>query len=82
MTESKNVHPVRRKHAKKLRDGKVGLRPVCFEAPPAPEGFVHRWVRTAIRGEDDKTNLHARLREGWEPVRADVRILLISKLQP
>ena len=45
--------------------------PSMLEAPPAPEGFVHRWVRTAIRGEDDKTNLHARLREGWEPVRAD-----------
>ena len=45
--------------------------PSMLEAPPAPEGFVHRWVRTALRGEDDKTNLHARLREGWEPVRAD-----------
>ena len=45
--------------------------PSMLEAPPAPEGFVHRWIRTGIRGEDDKTNVHARLREGWEPVRAE-----------
>ncbi len=24
-----------------------------------------------VRGEDDKTNMHSRFREGWEPVRAD-----------
>jgi hypothetical protein len=24
-----------------------------------------------MRGEDDKMNVHAKLREGWEPVRAD-----------
>jgi hypothetical protein len=24
-----------------------------------------------MRGEDDKTNVHTKLREGWEPVRAD-----------
>lgn len=45
--------------------------PSALEAPEAPAGFVHRWIRTAIRGEDDKGNVHARLREGWEPVRAD-----------
>tara|TARA_Y100001938_G_C7920376_1_gene344183 strand:+ start:266 stop:652 length:387 start_codon:yes stop_codon:yes gene_type:complete len=42
-----------------------------LEAPSPPAGFVHRWVRIGIRGEDDKTNVHSRLREGWEPVRAD-----------
>lgn len=45
--------------------------PSKLEAPDAPIGFKHRWVRTAIRGEDDKTNVHSKLREGWEPVRAD-----------
>jgi len=45
--------------------------PSILEAPEAPAGFVHRWIRTAIRGEDDKGNVHSRLREGWEPVRAD-----------
>jgi hypothetical protein len=45
--------------------------PSHLDAPKAPEGFVHRWVRVAMRGEEDKMNVHNRLREGWEPVRAD-----------
>jgi len=45
--------------------------PSKLEAPETPAGYQHRWVRTHIRGEDDKTNVHAKLREGWEPVRAD-----------
>ena len=45
--------------------------PSRLEAPDPPEGFKHRWIRTASRGEDDSMNVHAKLREGWEPVRAD-----------
>ncbi len=45
--------------------------PSRLDAPEPPAGYVHRWIRTAMRGEDDKTNVHTKLREGWEPVRAD-----------
>ena len=45
--------------------------PSHLSAPPAPDGFVHRWIRVAMRGEEDKMNVNAKLREGWEPVRAD-----------
>lgn len=45
--------------------------PSTLDAPPAPEGFVHRWIRESIMGYDDKKNLSARLREGFELVRAD-----------
>ena len=45
--------------------------PAKLDAPPAPEGFEHRWIRTQLRGEDDKANVFSRMREGWEPVRAD-----------
>ena len=45
--------------------------PSRLDAPEAPAGYVHRWIRTSMRGEDDKTNVHAKLREGWEPVRSD-----------
>ena len=45
--------------------------PSHLAAPPAPDGYVHRWIRVAMRGEEDKMNVHAKLREGWEPVRAD-----------
>ena len=45
--------------------------PSRLAAPEAPAGFVHRWIRTALRGEDDKMNVNTKLREGWEPVRKD-----------
>jgi len=45
--------------------------PSSLDAPPAPEGFVHRWIRTSVMGADDKKNLSSRIREGFELVRAD-----------
>ena len=45
--------------------------PSRLAAPEAPAGYVHRWIRVAMRGEDDKMNVNTKLREGWEPVRKD-----------
>jgi len=45
--------------------------PSHLSAPDAPEGFVHRWIRVSMRGEEDKMNVNSKLREGWEPVRKD-----------
>jgi hypothetical protein len=45
--------------------------PSHLEAPEPPAGYVHRWIRVAMRGEEDKMKVHAKLREGWEPVRKD-----------
>jgi len=45
--------------------------PSQLDAPNPPEGFVHRWIRESVMGYDDKKNLSARLREGFELVRAD-----------
>ena len=45
--------------------------PSMLEAPPAPEGFKHRWIRAEVRGFDDTKNISARLREGYELVRQD-----------
>lgn len=45
--------------------------PGKLDAPEAPEGFKHRWIRASIRGEEDKSNVFGRMREGYEPVRAD-----------
>jgi len=45
--------------------------PSRLDAPKAPDGYTHRWIRTALRGDEDKINVHSKLREGWEPVRAD-----------
>ena len=45
--------------------------PSLLDAPPAPDGFVHRWIRSEMLGQDDRPNFTKRLREGYEPVRAD-----------
>ena len=42
-----------------------------LDAPPAPEGYKHRWIRAEARGFLDTKNVSARLREGYELVRAD-----------
>jgi hypothetical protein len=45
--------------------------PSMLEAPPAPEGYKHRWIRAEVRGFEDRQNISARLREGYELVRKD-----------
>lgn len=45
--------------------------PSTLDAPPPPEGYVHRWIRMESGGMDDRKNLSARLREGFELVRAE-----------
>ena len=45
--------------------------PSQLDAPPAPAGFKHRWIRAESVGQMDQKNVSARLREGWDFVRAD-----------
>lgn len=45
--------------------------PSSLDAPPAPEGYSHRWIRFEANGVDDRKNLSARIREGFELVRAE-----------
>ena len=45
--------------------------PSMLDAPPAPDGFKHRWIRAETRGFDDVKNISAKMREGWELVRKD-----------
>ena len=45
--------------------------PSVLDAPPAPDGFKHRWIRAETRGFDDTKNISAKMREGWELVRKD-----------
>jgi hypothetical protein len=44
--------------------------PSKLDAPEAPEGYKHRWIRAEVRGYDDRQNLSARLREGYELVQS------------
>ena len=42
-----------------------------LDAPDAPPGYKFRWIRESTRGTDDKSNMSKRIREGYEPVRAE-----------
>ena len=50
---------------------KVWSPPSLLDAPPAPAGYVHRWLRAESMGFDDSKNVQSRIRSGFELVRAD-----------
>jgi hypothetical protein len=58
---------VRKKEMKKT----TWAPPSSLDAPTAPNGFAHRWIRTSIQGFEDMGNVTKKLREGWEFVRAE-----------
>ena len=45
--------------------------PSSLDAPPAPNGYAHRWIRTNVQGFEDTANVSKKLREGWEFVKTD-----------
>jgi len=55
----------------KIESVKVWTPPNSLDAPPAPTGYRHQWIRAEILGQSDAKNIASSLREGWELVRAD-----------
>ena len=50
---------------------KVWTPPSSLDAPKAPAGYRHRWIRVETMGFDDTKNVQGKIRSGWELVRAD-----------
>ena len=50
---------------------KVWTPPSSLDAPPAPDGYRHRWIRAESMGFDDTKNMSGKMRSGWDLVRAD-----------
>ena len=50
---------------------KTWTPPSSLDAPDAPQGFRHRWIRAETMGFDDTKNMAGKLRSGYELVRAD-----------
>ena len=50
---------------------KVWTPPSSLDAPPAPTGFKHRWIRAESLGFNDAKNVNGRLRQGYELVRSE-----------
>lgn len=39
---------------------------------PLPQpGYVYRWIATHVMGQAEPTNVSKKMREGWEPVKAE-----------
>jgi len=73
MTENTKID--RSSRASNTREKKAVRKPWAppsvLDAPPAPDGFRHRWIRAESRGFDDTKNVSAKMREGYELVRKD-----------
>jgi hypothetical protein len=68
--ENKNTSRASQTRSKSERP-KVWVPPSSLDAPPAPDGFRYRWIRSEVVGFQDTKNITGRLREGYELVRAE-----------
>jgi hypothetical protein len=76
MSEETMDAPIKRTSRANQTRNKKAMRkpwspPSMLDAPPAPDGYKHRWIRDEVRGFSDTKNVSARIREGWELVRKD-----------
>jgi len=77
MDQVKTAEKAQNRLAREL-DTRAGMqRPTSWQAPetlPSPNprpGISHRWVRTSMLGVADVQNISGKLREGYEPVKAE-----------
>ena len=49
---------------------KQWMPPQLLPDPHPEPGYAFRWIRVSTLDKSDPTNLSAKLREGWEPVKA------------
>ena len=70
--ETNNVRTPRVSETRvKQEKPKVWTPPSSLDAPPAPDGYRHRWIRSESMGQDDTRNISGKIRSGWKLVRAD-----------
>ena len=70
--ENENIKTSRASQTReKVKKPTTWTPPSSLDAPPAPQGYRHRWIRVEVLGFDDTKNVSGKLREGWELVRAD-----------
>ena len=72
MEQDKKIKTSRASQARfKQEKPKVWTPPSSLDAPPAPDGYRHRWIRAESMGFDDTKNMSGKIRSGWDLVRAD-----------
>ena len=50
---------------------KAWSRPEVLPSPNPEPGYNFHWVRVSTQGQVDATNVSSKIREGWEPVKAE-----------
>lgn len=54
------------------REARTEYVPASTLPTPEPrDGLRHRWIATSLLGQELSTNVSKKMREGWEPVRAE-----------
>jgi hypothetical protein len=77
MEQVKTADKAQNRLARELDTRAEMQRPTSWQAPetlPSPNprpGISHRWVRTSMGGQSDVQNVSSKLREGYEPVKAE-----------
>lgn len=54
----------------KFERPKHWMPPELLPSPNPEPGYAFRWIRVSTLNNDDPRNVSAKLREGWEPVKA------------
>jgi len=71
------MEKVQNRLSRELENRATTARPTAWRPPetlPSPdprEGVTHRWVRTSMMGSTDAANISSKLREGYEPCKAE-----------
>ena len=77
MEQVKTADKAQNRLARELDTRAEMQRPTSWQAPetlPSPNprpGISHRWVRTSMVGQSDVQNVSSKLREGYEPCKAE-----------
>lgn len=61
---------------------KAWAPPETLPSPTPQDGWTFRWNRASMLGQLDPTNMSAKLREGWEPCKAEDHPELMYQADP
>lgn len=61
---------------------KTWAPPETLPSPKPQDGWAFRWIRTSMMGQMDPTNTSAKMREGWEPCKAEDHPELMYNADP
>lgn len=73
----KIAEKVQNRMVRELDSRTTSMRPQAWRPPetlPSPDdrpGWTHRWIRISMVGQADPSNISSRLREGYEPCKAE-----------